>query len=60
VPGLQWNSGSHTNSLVPLFARGPMAEQFLDRIAGVDPHRGPFVDNTAVAQVVLACLRAAP
>jgi alkaline phosphatase len=47
-----WHSGSHTNSLVPLYARGVNAAAFASLIAGTDPVRGDYVDNTAVFSVM--------
>jgi alkaline phosphatase len=51
-----WNSGGHTNSLVPLYARGPGAAAFAAYATGRDPVRGAYLDNTAVAQVIDAVL----
>jgi alkaline phosphatase len=51
-----WNSGGHTNSLVPLYARGPGAAAFAVYATGRDPVRGAYLDNTAVAQVIDAVL----
>lgn len=50
VPGMKYNSGDHTNMLVPVYAKGAGAEVislFADR---VDPLRGQFIDNTEIAQ----------
>jgi alkaline phosphatase len=47
-----WNSGGHTNSLIPLYARGAGAVLLGGWIAGVDPVRGPYLDNTAVFAVL--------
>lgn len=52
MPGLEWHTGSHSNQLVPLFAKGAGAEQFLKHIAGEDKRLGKYVDNTSVATVV--------
>lgn len=48
MPGIRYNSTNHTNSLVPVFARGPGADFFNQRLLGYDPKRGPYVDNTDV------------
>ncbi len=48
MPGLQWNSTGHTNSLVPFFARGPNARHFANDISGFDSRRGWYVDNAAI------------
>jgi alkaline phosphatase len=54
---VQWNSGSHTNSLIPLFAKGPGADLFECLIVGTDPKRGDYVDNTSVADIILEVLK---
>lgn len=50
-----WNTcreSTHTNSLVPLYAKGLNAELFARFVTNVDPVRGPYVDNTNVHQVM--------
>jgi alkaline phosphatase len=47
-----WNTGSHSNSLVPLYSRGPGADLFAHFIAGNDTIRGDYVDNTDVYTVM--------
>jgi len=56
LPGMEWHSGGHTNSLVPLFARGRQAEHLTDYIVGHDSQRGDFVDNTALFPIMLQAL----
>jgi alkaline phosphatase len=63
VPDLRYHSLSHTNSLVPLVARGAGAEQFAKLVRGVDAtagkhwgFSGQFVDNTDVFKVMSAAL----
>ena len=56
MPGLRYNSKSHTNSLIPLFAKGAGSERFLGLVAGVDPVRGSYVTNTAVFEVMRGAL----
>ena len=51
-----WNSGSHSNSLIPLYAQGAGAELLVSHVAGTDSVRGDYVDNTAVFQVMDAVL----
>lgn len=53
LPTMEWHSGGHTNSLVPFAAIGAGSERYRDRTIGEDPVRGPYIDNTAVAKVVL-------
>ena len=52
LPGLEWNAEHHTNSLIPLYARGPGCDAFNEYVEETDPVRGPYVDNTAVARVM--------
>lgn len=64
LPGAQYFSGSHTNVLVPLYAKGVGSELFLERIIGSDPNlagyygldatiwTGQYIDNTAVFHVM--------
>ncbi|BBO17612.1 conserved hypothetical protein [Candidatus Brocadia pituitae] len=47
-----WNSGSHTNSLVRLYARGAGSELFQDYAIHTDSVRGLYLDNTNVFSVM--------
>ena len=52
-PALSWNSGGHTNGLVPVFAQGAGAKE-LERLAdSTDPVRGDYLDNTDLANLLL-------
>jgi alkaline phosphatase len=51
-----YHSKKHTNSLVPVFARGVGAEQLEALVVGNDPVRGPYLDNTAVATALREAL----
>lgn len=51
-----WHTGGHSNSLIPLWAKGLRAERFAARRIGTDPVRGRYVDNTAVFAVMRAAL----
>ncbi|NPV47049.1 MAG: alkaline phosphatase, partial [Armatimonadetes bacterium] len=57
IPGLEWHSGGHTNSLVPVFARGAGAHLLRRAADQQDPVRGPYVDNTEIAAVMQAVLQ---
>jgi alkaline phosphatase len=57
LPGMEWHSGAHTNSLVPFFAKGSGAERFTKTIDGYDPARGPYIDNTDIANVIFSLWR---
>ncbi len=59
IPGLKYNSTKHSNSLVPVFARGVGAEQLATMVVGNDPVRGPYVDNTGIAEAVRAAIQSA-
>jgi alkaline phosphatase len=52
LPAMEWHSWNHTNSLVPFFAKGAGAEQFKKTIDGNDPVRGPYIDNTDIANAI--------
>ncbi|MGA2070013.1 MAG: alkaline phosphatase [Sedimentisphaerales bacterium] len=52
LPAMEWHSKNHTNSLVPFFAKGMGAEQFTETIDGNDPLRGPYIDNTDIANTI--------
>ncbi len=64
IPGHSWQSGSHTNSLVPLYAQGAGAERFASKVLGVDESMvagyglegggfdGRYIDNTAIYEVM--------
>ena len=56
MPGLLYHSKGHSNSLVPLFARGALANRFDSLSAGTDPVRGTYVDNTSLAKVMQEAL----
>ncbi|MGQ3684054.1 MAG: alkaline phosphatase, partial [Candidatus Loosdrechtia sp.] len=47
-----WNSGSHTNSLVPLYARGAGAELFGNYASNIDSVYGAYLDNTDIFTVM--------
>ena len=57
TPGMQFNSGDHTNSLIPFFARGEGAADLRAAAMKADPIRGKYLDNTDIAKVILADMR---
>jgi alkaline phosphatase len=57
VPGLEWRHGGHTNSLVPVYARGAGAERLRRYADQQDPVRGPYLDNTEISRVMRSVLR---
>jgi alkaline phosphatase len=46
MPSVKWNSTQHTNSLVPVFAKGANSNLLLQYADGSDPVRGRYIDNT--------------
>jgi len=56
VPEAQWNSGSHTNSLIPFFAKGPGAELYEQAAKNTDPTRGKYIDNIDVPKTIFKLL----
>jgi len=63
LPKVQYGSKGHTNALVPLYAKGPGAELFLQRIKGTDTKAatrwkfsGQYIDNTDIVPVVKTVL----
>lgn len=54
-----WSSGGHSNTLIPVFARGVGSELFEILAVGSDPVRGAYIDNVDVFEVMNAVLSAA-
>lgn len=52
LPGMQWNSPNHTNSLMILSAKGDAARMFNGYADQYDSVRGWYLDNTELADVV--------
>ncbi len=52
LPLLRYNSDTHTNMLVPLYAKGCGAGMFLKAAIGNDPVRGPYLDNTDIGKIM--------
>lgn len=52
MPGLQWNSDGHTNSLVSFFAKGAGSEIFHQFADQTDPVRGRYLDNAELGQAL--------
>lgn len=53
LPGMRWNHTSHTNEIVPLYARGAGAGLFRKYASKTDPVRGKYCDNTDIIKVML-------
>jgi alkaline phosphatase len=54
LPGARFYSKGHTNSLIPVFAKGAGSEQLPARATRTDPQRGPYLDNTDIAKIIFA------
>jgi alkaline phosphatase len=59
LPGLMYHSKKHSNSLVPVFARGAGAERLDALIVGTDPVFGRYIDNTGITEILRAGLASA-
>lgn len=53
LPGMEWHSGDHTNSLVPFYAKGDSSRVFKYLANEYDPVYGHYLDNTELAAGVL-------
>ncbi|MHC1706689.1 MAG: alkaline phosphatase [Bacteroidales bacterium] len=49
LPEMKYNSMEHTNQLVPFYAKGAGSAMFMQRAVQKDSVRGPYIDNTDVA-----------
>ena len=52
----EWLSRSHSNALVPLYARGVGSERFASLAASEDPFYGTYADHTDVFEVMRTAL----
>lgn len=52
LPGMEWHHNGHTNSLTVLSAKGNAGRLFHEYINGKDLERGPYVDNTSIADLI--------
>ncbi|MCX5770511.1 MAG: alkaline phosphatase [Candidatus Hydrogenedentes bacterium] len=52
LPGMKWNSGEHTNSLVPLFVKGADSEAIVAKAVSEDPKRGKYLHSTELSQTL--------
>jgi alkaline phosphatase len=56
VPEMEWHHDYHTNSLVPLYAKGYGSERFAALADEVDPVRGFYLDNTEIGLLMIELL----
>ncbi len=54
LPGMEWHSIEHTNSLIPFFSKGPGSELFHQYADEIDPARGKYLDNVEIAEVLFS------
>jgi len=52
MPTMAWNSGNHSNQLIPFFAKGAGAEIFKKVADETDTVRGAYLDNTEISEVI--------
>ncbi len=58
LPGMEFHSTDHTNSLIPLFVRGAGSADLISRATGRDPRRGRYLDNADMGRFVVQTLAA--
>jgi alkaline phosphatase len=56
LPGMEWHSRNHTNSLIVVSAKGDAARLFRRLADESDPVHGRYVDNAEIAEVVFEAL----
>ena len=54
LPGAEWHTHGHTNSLIPFYSKGKNSVIFLNYADKSDPVRGKYLDNTAIGKVLLS------
>jgi len=52
LPVMQFNSKDHTNSLIPLFAKGAGSEYFRSFADELDSVRGSYIQNAEIPQLI--------
>lgn len=57
LPGMEWHSRKHTNSLVPVFAKGRAGKLLIQYADQYDSKRGPYIDNTELPKIILEAMR---
>jgi len=56
LPGMEWHSDSHTNSLIAVSAKGDAARKIRHLADESDPVRGPYLDNTEIATILFGAM----
>ncbi len=57
VPIMEWHHDYHTNSLVPLYAKGYGSDRFAALADEKDPVRGLYLDNTEIGLLMIEVLK---
>jgi alkaline phosphatase len=57
VPEMEWHHDDHTNSLVPLYAKGYGSERLAALADERDPVRGFYLDNTEIGLLMIELLK---
>jgi alkaline phosphatase len=57
VPEMEWHHDYHTNSLVPLYAKGYGSERFAALADEMDPVHGLYLDNTEIGLLMIELLK---
>ena len=57
LPGMEWHSGKHTNSLIPFFAKGVCSELFHRYADEIDPVRGKYLDNAEIGKALFSMFK---
>ncbi|WP_156754879.1 alkaline phosphatase [Actinokineospora pegani] len=60
LPRVAWHSGSHTNALVPFYAKGAGSEVLRARADQWDVVRGAYLDNTDIGETLFDLIGHAP
>ncbi len=60
LPGMEWYNWGHTNSLIPLFAKGTAASLIKRYANKRDSVRGSYLDNTEIAKTIFKCMNCNP
>jgi alkaline phosphatase len=54
---MEWHSGGHTNSLIPLYAKGAGSDKLKELADETDPKRGAYIHNTEIAKALFSLMK---
>jgi len=57
MPALEWHEGGHTNSLVPVQAKGARVDELAAFATGTDNIIGKYMDNTDIYKFMFGLLK---